>query len=145
MANTTAKIYVAGPLFTSAERAYLEQIDRICREAGFSTYLPHRDAGISSDAASREQCFKMDKAALDEVALIVAVLNGPDVDSGTAWEMGYAYARGIPVLSITDDKRLQQVPQSLNPMLYFSQKYCTSLVELREELNRFLSSGSRAK
>ena len=145
MANTTAKIYVAGPLFTSAERAYLEQIDRICREAGFSTYLPHRDAGISSDAASREQCFKMDKAALDEVALIVAVLNGPDVDSGTAWEMGYAYARGIPVLSITDDKRLQQMPQSLNPMLYFSQKYCTSLVELREELKRFLQNGIRAK
>lgn len=145
MAESTGKIYVAGSLFTSAERGFLEQIDKICQESGYSTYLPHRDAGLSSDANSRERCFQMDKAALDEVVLLVAVLNGPDVDSGTAWEMGYAYARGIPVLSITDDKRLQQSPQSLNPMLYFTQKYCTSMEELRGELKRFLQTGSNAK
>lgn len=139
MNKNGGKIYVAGPLFTSAERTYLEQVEKVCREAGFVTYLPHRDAGLSSDAASREYCFEKDKAILDEVVLIVAVLNGPDVDSGTAWEMGYAFARGIPVFGIADDKRIIHSPQSLNPMLYYSMDFYTSLAELREKLVCFQS------
>lgn len=134
MDDQGGKIYVAGPLFTSAERAYLEQIERICQRAGFTTYLPHRDAGLSSDATSREYVFEKDKTILDEVVLIVAVLNGTDVDSGTAWEMGYAYARGIAILGIADDKRILQSPQSLNPMLYYSMDFCASLAELEDKL-----------
>ncbi len=143
MEKNAGKIYIAGGLFTSGERAYLEEIDQICQAAGFSTYLPHRDAGLSSDAASREFVFKKDKTVLDEVSLVVAVLNGPDVDSGTAWEMGYAFGRGVPILGISDDKRFLQSPHALNPMLYYSLELCNSQVELKEKLMHYRSSESR--
>lgn len=32
-----------------------------------------------------------------------AVLDGVDVDSGTAWEIGYAYARGKPIIGLRTD------------------------------------------
>jgi len=32
---------------------------------------------------------------LDEASIVVAILDGPDVDSGTAIEIGYAFAKGF--------------------------------------------------
>ena len=37
---------------------------------------------------------------------MVALLDGPQVDDGTAWEIGYAYAKGIPVIGLRTDFRL---------------------------------------
>ncbi|MBR6299553.1 MAG: nucleoside 2-deoxyribosyltransferase, partial [Clostridia bacterium] len=36
----------------------------------------------------------------------VALLDGAQVDDGTAWEIGYANARGIPVIGLRTDFRL---------------------------------------
>ena len=35
-----------------------------------------------------------------------AMLDGAQVDDGTAWEIGYAYAKGIPVIGLRTDFRL---------------------------------------
>lgn len=43
------KIYIAGPLCTEENRAFLEELDKICKEMGFETFLPHRDAGLFKD------------------------------------------------------------------------------------------------
>jgi len=40
------KIYIAGPLCDEKNRDFLEQIDKICKDLGFETFLPHRDAGL---------------------------------------------------------------------------------------------------
>ena len=37
--------------------------------------------------------------------IVVAVLDGVDVDSGTAWEIGYAYSREKPIIGIRTDFR----------------------------------------
>ena len=39
-------------------------------------------------------------AALERASLVIAVWNGPDVDSGTAWEMGFAYSRQVPIIGV---------------------------------------------
>jgi nucleoside 2-deoxyribosyltransferase len=44
--------------------------------------------------------------ALDEAQAVVAILDGADVDSGTAAEIGYAFARGIPIVGYRSDVRL---------------------------------------
>ncbi len=143
MENTRKKIYVAGPLFTSGERWYLEQVDQVCRNAGFETYLPHRDAGLAgADESSCKACFMKDKQILDEIDLVVAVLNGTDVDSGTAWEIGYATARCVPVLGIYDDKRLRAAQSALNPMIHFSVKICADLEDLSQKLKVLSGSSS---
>jgi hypothetical protein len=46
------------------------------------------------------------RAAIDEADGVVAVLDGTDVDSGTAAEIGYAFARGKLIVGYRGDFRL---------------------------------------
>jgi nucleoside 2-deoxyribosyltransferase len=46
------------------------------------------------------------KNAIDAANAVFAVLDGVDVDSGTAAEIGYAYALGKPILGYRGDFRL---------------------------------------
>ena len=46
------------------------------------------------------------RAAIDAADAVVAVLDGVDVDSGTAAEIGYAFAKGKPILGYRGDFRL---------------------------------------
>jgi nucleoside 2-deoxyribosyltransferase len=46
------------------------------------------------------------RAAIDEAQGVVAVLDGVDVDSGTAAEIGYAFARGKRIVGYRGDFRL---------------------------------------
>jgi nucleoside 2-deoxyribosyltransferase len=100
-------IYVAGPLFNAHERWYLERITETLEEAGYRTFLPHRDAGLVTLRSSEERLhiFKIDLDALNAADLIVALLTGADHDSGTSAELGYMYALGKPCFGINDDKR----------------------------------------
>ncbi len=102
-----AIVYVAGPLFNTHERWYLEQIASALEAAGYQTYLPHRDAGVLdiSIPGERERVFQADLAALDACDFCVALLTGADHDSGTSLELGYLFARATPCFGITDDLR----------------------------------------
>ena len=100
-------IYVAGPLFNTHERWYLELIAERLESAGYRTFLPHRDAGLVTLRSNEERLriFQGDLNALNEADLIVALLTGADHDSGTSAELGYMYALGKPCFGINDDKR----------------------------------------
>ena len=54
--------------------------------------------------------------AIDASHCVIAWLDGPDADSGTSFEVGYAYAKGIPVIGIRTDFRLNQ-ERGVNIML----------------------------
>lgn len=110
-------VYVAGPLFTPAERRSLEELTAAIESAGFATYLPHRDGGLAPpDRRHTRPLYDADLRALDRAAIVVAVLNGADVDSGTAFEIGYAVARGLPVLALYEDTRVSG-PHDFNVMI----------------------------
>jgi len=113
------RIYLAAPLFSDAERHYNESISTLLRNHYFDVYLP-QEAG--DDSASRKnqvqkQLFRGNKKALEESDILVAVIDGADADSGTAWEMGYAYARGKPVIAIRTDFRRAGDHERVNLML----------------------------
>jgi nucleoside 2-deoxyribosyltransferase len=46
------------------------------------------------------------RAGIDGADMVLAVLDGADVDSGTASEIGYAFAKGKPILGYRGDFRL---------------------------------------
>jgi len=46
------------------------------------------------------------RAGIDRSDMVLAVLDGVDVDSGTAAEIGYAFAKGKPILGYRGDFRL---------------------------------------
>jgi nucleoside 2-deoxyribosyltransferase len=130
------KIYIAGPLFTPPERSLLEDIDNLCRDAGYDTYLPHRDAGLfNREETPSRFFFEKDLDHLNDSVLIIAVLNGAEIDPGTGWEMGYAFARGKKIVGFLDDNRIYEPYQQMNPMLINSLAALTeSLDELRQML-----------
>ena len=110
---TGKMIYLAGPLFSEAERHFLESTaGRLahCLEIDVvdDIFLPHRDAGElgGSLLATRPAIFRSDIEAIDAATVVVAWLDGSDVDSGTAPEVGYAYAKGIPVVGLVTDFRI---------------------------------------
>ncbi|MCS7185269.1 MAG: nucleoside 2-deoxyribosyltransferase [bacterium] len=69
-------------------------------------FLPHRDTGdIGIHEEGRETAFFSDLKHLDNAKVVVALLDGPDVDSGTALELGYAYAHGKEIFGLLKDWR----------------------------------------
>jgi nucleoside 2-deoxyribosyltransferase len=101
-------IYLAGPLFTHAELEYNCKLKDMLLKLGFSVFLPQEDAEdaeIEREKQNQEYIFKKCVKGVDSSDIIVAVLDGIDVDSGTAWEIGYAYAKEKPVIGLRTDFR----------------------------------------
>jgi len=117
------KIFIAGPLFSQAEREFNLKVDGELRKHGFKTFLPQRDVGKLDDLLTKEgerayrMIFKRDLKGLDQADAVVAILDGPDVDSGTAFEVGYAFAKGKPVIGLKTDMRVFAKDEELNNML----------------------------
>ena len=113
------KVYIAGPLFNSHEKHYLEKISQLLEDNGFACFLPHRDQrGVSEKeleqpimtASTKEKIFNNDLTALEDSDLTVALLTGQDIDSGTAAEIGFSYANNKPVIAITaSDRRFRNL------------------------------------
>ena len=97
------KIYLAGPLFSLAEQRFNADLARFLDSEGFEVWLPQEHE--SRDKTARA-IFEMDVAAIDWADMLVACMDGPDPDSGTAWECGYAYAKGKPIVCYRTDFRI---------------------------------------
>jgi nucleoside 2-deoxyribosyltransferase len=107
------KLYFAGPLFSAAERAWNEDVVRGLRDGGHEVFLP-QDQEHGKDAAG---IFSTDVGGIDWADALVAIMDGTDPDSGTAWECGYAYGKK-PILLVRTDFRSQTGSGApYNPML----------------------------
>ena len=96
------KVYIAGPLFKEDSRKVLEKIDKLCKELKIETYLPHRDMGIY-EKGDTIPFFKMDRDMIDWCDFMIAYLDWKGISSGTAWEIGYAHAKKVPVIALVED------------------------------------------
>ena len=117
-------LYVAAPLFTAAERDWNARLAAGLRVAGHDVFLPQeQEPGLDGPAI-----FATDVAGIDGVEGLVAIMDGPDPDSGTAWEVGYAYAAGKSIVLVRTDIRAMAGPAGdYNPMLAES---ATSRIDL---------------
>lgn len=103
-------VYVAGPLFSQAEREFLERmVDILARTSGLNArddfFIPHRDGGELGKGSTRLDIFSLDLNSVNNADIVVALLDGQDVDSGTCIELGYAYARDKKIFGIITDFR----------------------------------------
>jgi nucleoside 2-deoxyribosyltransferase/predicted secreted protein len=131
------RIYLAAPLFSESEREYNKGIAEMLRQYLFEVYLPQN---IGDDYAVREMCehtriYEHNKQALHDADLIVAIIDGADADSGTAWEMGYATALGKPVIALRTDFRMVGLKERVNLMLEQSAVVAGSKKELVDVLH----------
>ncbi|MBS3089919.1 nucleoside 2-deoxyribosyltransferase [Candidatus Pacearchaeota archaeon] len=133
------KVYIAGKIWTESEREELEAIDKMCKELGFETFLPHRDVGLAEKIKDAERVFKGDiTEGFNDVVLVIASLEGLHVGAGTAWELGYAYAKDIPAIGIKSDESPEEGFEYLSSILIASMPIVTSLEELREKIKEML-------
>jgi nucleoside 2-deoxyribosyltransferase len=97
------RVYLAGPLFTAAERRFNEELAKRLGHAGHEVWLPQdREKALTDRSASG--LFLDDVLGLDWAEAVVANLDGADPDSGTSWECGYAYKRK-PIIAFRTDIR----------------------------------------
>jgi nucleoside 2-deoxyribosyltransferase len=108
------RIYFAGPLFNAAERDWNLTLASALRAAGHEVFLP-QEQEPGKDAAG---IFATDVGGIDWADALVAIMDGADPDSGTSWEVGYAYRKKPIVLVRTDMRRNDGSGGSgYNPML----------------------------
>jgi nucleoside 2-deoxyribosyltransferase/SAM-dependent methyltransferase len=108
-------IYLATSLFTAAEQAFSAALTKEIEALGHRVYYPWRDAGDESLIAAwgedwpriNAEIARRNLQAIESCASVVAVVEGADVDSGVALELGYAHALGKPVRLLRTDFRAQ--------------------------------------
>jgi nucleoside 2-deoxyribosyltransferase len=122
-ASDKPSIYLAGPLgFTAAGRLYHHTVLLpAVRAAGFEPLDPWDiDPDLQAvfelpvgSPERRERLPEINRAVgarnarlIDECTAVLAVLDGNDVDSGTAAEIGYAAAKRKPVVGLRCDLRV---------------------------------------
>jgi nucleoside 2-deoxyribosyltransferase len=93
------KIYLAGPLFSTAERDFNTRLAGLLREMKIEVWLPQES---EQGSMSPRQIFEEDVRGIDWADIVVANMDGPDPDSGTCWECGYAYRKKPIVIFRTD-------------------------------------------
>ncbi|MGA2259149.1 MAG: nucleoside 2-deoxyribosyltransferase [Thermoguttaceae bacterium] len=122
-------VYFAGPLFTLAERHFNEELSaemrRLCPtlDIFFPQTCDKEFQGLPDFAQRVYHCLL---EALDRCDAVVAILDGPDTDSGTCIEIGYARAKNKPVIGVRTDFRDGEV-HGLNIM---TAGICSSLIKL---------------
>lgn len=121
--RTRPQIYLAGPLFSDAERTFNEVLTTEL-EKWVDVYLPQRDGGIMSEMVqdgvhpriASQRVFKLDMKAIREVDYLIAILDGRTIDEGVAFELGTAFAQSKQCVGLqTDSRRL--APWGNNPMV----------------------------
>ena len=141
-------IYLAGPLFTEAERDWhrktkgllLEQASRRGQTVEiiwpYELITPEEIAAFG--VGGRAEIFRRCKAELDRADVLIALLDGTQVDDGTAWEIGYFYATKAAQAKIvgirTDFRRAGESEQAIvNAMVEMA---CDVVVNTQDALPR---------
>lgn len=104
------KLYLAAPLFTAAENAFNADLATMLRCAGHEVYVPQE----IDQRLDKRRIFVLNVSALSLAEAVVAVVDGSDVDSGTAWECGYAFAQGKTIYGLRTDFRILGEGEPIN-------------------------------
>jgi nucleoside 2-deoxyribosyltransferase len=107
------KVYLAGPAVFRPDAAQALADDaRLCAALGLEALTP-LDETLTGATAILAGNIRLIEAA-DAVIADLTPFRGPHCNVGTAWEIGYAYARGKPVFAWSRDPRplTQRIPNT---------------------------------
>jgi nucleoside 2-deoxyribosyltransferase len=140
------KIYLAGPLFTLAERTHNLNLEKELIALGYKVLLPQRRAldfittrGLDL-ARMAADCAEL---ASDPDNILVANIDGPEADSGTAIEYGLAIkAVGRAVIYRTDIRTDRRKEVGVNAMFGLKNTrfiFAPCFVTTEDEVKEFYS------
>lgn len=111
------KLYMAGGLFSTGERQFNSKLASFLAALGHEIHLPQDKEPREKGAKA---IFDADVAGIDWCETLVGNMDGPDPDSGTCWEIGYAYRRKPIILFRTDIRDVSDGFAPINLMMYCS-------------------------
>ena len=98
------KVYLASPFFNDGEIERMETVRDILRAKGLDVFVPNEHQNKELEFGTRvwrKATFDGDVMGIHKADIVVAVIcQGNYSDSGTAWEIGYSYALGKPVVVV---------------------------------------------
>lgn len=94
-------VYLAGPFFTLAQLWLVEQARHDLTSMGLKVFSPYHDIGHGS----AEDVVKLDLRGIESADIIFAI--GDGMDSGTVYEIGYARAKGKPVVMYCENESVE--------------------------------------
>lgn len=97
------RVYLAAPFFDLGQRWIVEEARSLLLEMGVHVFSPLHDVGPGPGNLVAPQ----DLAGLDGTDAVLAILNGADV--GTVFEVGYAVAKGLPVVALAQNMRAEDL------------------------------------
>ena len=102
------KIYLASPFFNGQERPNVEKVRDILKDKKLEVFVPMEHFVEDGENMPNEiwanEVFKMDKKAIDECDVLVCLYYGLYSDSGTSWEVGYAYSKNKKIVVVHMDE-----------------------------------------
>ena len=125
------KVYLASPFFDDAELERVDKVKEILNSKGLEIFSPkeHQNEHLEFGSIEwRKATFENDVKHIDWCDVVVAIIcKGNYDDSGTAWELGYAYATNKPVVlvNITGETINLMIADSIHALI-------TSYDELKE-------------
>ena len=125
------KVYLASPFFDDAELERVNKVKEILDLKGLDVFSPkeHQNEHLEFGSIEwRKATFENDVKHIDWCDVVVAIIcKGNYDDSGTAWELGYAYATNKPVVlvNITGETINLMIADSIHALI-------TSYDELKE-------------
>lgn len=126
------KVFLSASFFSKAEYDFNKAVAKRLRKAGYDVWLP-QDHPLTESPSIEEKrtIYDNDVEALRESDAILAVLDGAEIDSGVAFEIGYAVALGKPVVGLKTDTRTFSFVEEVNLMLEVPlSKICKSIEEV---------------
>lgn len=103
------KVYIAGPLFSEAEKRFNSEITDFIEDMGFDTFLPQRDgyelAEEENMDSAAEKIFNYDIAQIDDSDVVVFNMDGRVPDEGACVEVGYACGKNKECIGLKTDTR----------------------------------------
>jgi nucleoside 2-deoxyribosyltransferase len=122
------KVYFAGPLFSLNERASNRRLAKaiMAADSSFKVMLPQdiKYHNAFNDKRFFAEVYRACIRGVEAADIVIALLDGPSSDDGTCYEVGYAVAKGIPVVGVRTDYRASQ-EMGCNLML---SRGCTAFV-----------------
>jgi nucleoside 2-deoxyribosyltransferase len=132
-------------------RVLAAEIEEIAKKIHEAEDMPYGPEKRDTWRALNMRIGAKNSALIDEADMVFAVLDGTDVDSGTAAEIGYAFAKGKSILGYRGDFRLSadNAGATVNLQVeYFirardGSEIFTDIKLLGDKLARFVAAGAK--
>lgn len=119
----TGRIYLAAPFFNLGEIWVVEEARKCLLDMGVGVFSPLHDVG----RGPAHEIAKADLDGLDECDAVLAILNGGD--AGTIFEIGYAVAKGKPVVALAQNVRPEDLKMSEGSGCVIADDFVTAIYQ----------------